>query len=88
MEPEDLHTLYEAALESIYLRKQLDVTRTDREYEELCRVFSGLLAEAIVTRQDENHELRCITCNCNVTKDERHSPLCPVEIARKGLLKK
>jgi hypothetical protein len=88
MEPEDLHMLYEAAVESIHLRKQLDVTKTDREYEELRRAFSGLLAETIVTKQDENHELRCVACNCNVTAGEKHSPLCPVEIARKGLLKK
>jgi hypothetical protein len=88
MEPDDFHTLYEAAVESIHLRKQLDVTRTAQEYEELRRVFSALLAETIITRRNENHELHCVACNCNVTTGERHSPLCPVEIARKRLLRK
>lgn len=88
MEPGDLHTLYEAAVESIHLRKQLDDTKTNQEYEELRRAISGLLAETIVTKRGENQELRCVACNCNVSSNQKHSPACPVEIARKAFLKK
>jgi hypothetical protein len=88
MEPDDLRALYEAAVESLQLRKQLDDTKTNQEYEELRRAFSGLLAETIVTKRDENHELRCVACNCLVSAGERHSSVCPVELARKALSKK
>lgn len=88
MEPDDLRTLYEAAVESLHLRKQLDDTKTIQEYEELRRTFSGLLAETIVTKRDENHELRCVACNCLVSSGERHSSVCPVDLARKALSKK
>jgi hypothetical protein len=88
MEPDDLRTLYEAAVESLHLRKQLDDTKTNREYEELRRAFAGLLVETIVTKRDENHELRCVGCNCIVSLGERHASVCPVELARKAFLKK
>lgn len=88
MELDDLRTLYEAAVESIHLRKQLDDTKANQEYEELRRAISGLLVETIITKRDENHELRCVACNCSVSLGERHAPVCPVELARKAFLKK
>jgi hypothetical protein len=88
MESGDLDTLYEAAVESIHLRRQLHDTKTNQEYEELRRAISGVLVETIVTKRGENHELRCVACNCNISAREKHSSLCPVENARKALLKK
>ena len=88
MEPGDLHTLYEAAVEYLQLRRQLDETKTNQEYEELRLAFAGLLVETIITKKGENQELRCVGCNCIVSSGERHSAICPVEIARKAFSKK
>jgi hypothetical protein len=88
MEPDDLRTLYEAAVESIHLRRQLDETKANQEDEELRRAFAGLLVETIITKRDENQELRCVGCSCNVSLGEKHSTVCPIDIARRVLVKK
>lgn len=86
MEPFGLSAQCEVANESIPMPKQ-DETKTVREYKELQQAMAGLLAETIVTRLDENLELRCVACNCNISLGEKHSLVCPVEIAGKALLK-
>ena len=84
----DLHTLCEAAAESIHLSNQLDEIQNGKKLEELRRAFVGLLDETIITRLGDSHELRCVACGCNVSAGEQHSSVCPVDAAIRAFFRK
>lgn len=84
----DLHTLCEAAAKSIHLSKQLDEIQNGKKVEEMRRAFVGLLDETIITRPGDGNELRCVACGCNVSTGERHSSVCPVDVAIQAFFKK
>jgi len=83
----DIQTLCEAAVESIHLSEKLDKIKNAKELEELRRACRGMFDETITTRRNDDNELKCVACSCNLSNGEKHSSACPIDRAVRALFK-